>query len=106
MKWFFCSLIIMSVLSLGGCGFMTPKTEEETFTMLEKRAERHDKILGSRARCKAKGLVWWLNPGFSTYEIRKMKNDLGWLPRGAHPTNFACVTSREAMDAVNRMLNY
>ena len=79
---------------------------QKEFTMLEKRAERHDKILGSRARCEGKGLVWWVNPGFSTFELRRMNRDRGWLPRDARRINFACITSHEAMRTVNRMLNY
>jgi len=100
---------------LAGCATnptegMTPAEAQSYELQAEyERANRrilmHESILTARADCDAANMTWLLE-GFSSFDIRRMDRDPTWLPKNAHPADFACLSSYEVRQITRSLSIY
>ncbi len=77
--------------------------ETKKYEATARRDVMHDKLRAQKANCSARGLIW-IEQGrnFTYWDRMQMKKDPTWFPKHATPLDFACATSREVRDMVDR----
>ena len=97
-------IFLLFSLCYSGCA-NAPQTEQEVYERAEKKETMRDEIRALRNWCQdTPGMVEVYTGHAGTGERRRMHDDVNYVPRSAHKTDFQCGRSQDVMRQIGRML--